>query len=129
MSIILAIDPGSEKCGVAVVSDQGILFKDVIPRDGISNTVSHLISEHSVEHIIVGDGTGGKSIADELRAIAPSIELVDEYLSSRRAKARFLKDNPPKGLYRLIPHGLLTPNRPYDDYVAVILAEDYLKHS
>jgi hypothetical protein len=33
---------------------------------------------------------------------------------------------PPQGLTRLIPQGMLTPPRPIDDIVAIILIERYL---
>ena len=127
MKTILAIDPGREKCGLAVVGEGGVLHKSVSPRDVVSNRVISLIADHGVELIIIGNGTGGSILAKEIRpSVAIPVDLVDEKFTSQRARVRFLIDNPPRGLQRLIPRGLLTPSRPYDDYVALILAEDYL---
>jgi hypothetical protein len=52
--------------------------------------------------------------------------LVDEHRSSEQGRRRYFRDNPPRGWRRLLPVGLQTPPRAYDDYVAVILAERYL---
>jgi hypothetical protein len=54
---------------------------------------------------------------------------VDEAFTSQRARARFHLENPPRGLARLVPPGLRTPPRAFDDYVAVLLAEDYFAAS
>ena len=81
---------------------------------------AYLCREHNI--------AGGGKLAEALRTAIPkiSVKLVDEKFSSTRARARFFQENPPRGIRRLIPRGLLTPERPYDDYVALILAEDYL---
>jgi len=131
MRTILAIDPGRDKCGLAVVSSKDVLHKEVVPREQIVQAVGALVEKHSLDRIVIGNGTGAADLADDLRAsaISVSLELIDERFSSRRARARFFEANPPKGIRRLIPRGLLTPDRPYDDYVALILAEDYLNES
>ena len=126
MRTILAIDPGREKCGLAVVTDAGIICKSVVSREEIVSVATSLVSDHSVEKIIVGNGTGADALVRELGSICP-IEIVDEAFTSQKARVRFLKENPPKGIRRFIPRGLLIPDRPYDDYVAVILAETYLR--
>lgn len=94
----------------------------------IPTLVPDLMRTHNPDCIIVGAGTTGRNIADALRANMPGIEirLVDERNSTLRARARFFQDNPARGLMRLVPKGMRVPDRPYDDYVAVILAEDYL---
>jgi RNase H-fold protein (predicted Holliday junction resolvase) len=128
MKTILAIDPGREKCGLAVVTTLlEVLHKQVVQRDNLVQAAASLARSHDACEIIVGNGTGSGKAIDELRgAISIPIQAVDEACSSQRARSRFLDDNPPRGIRRLIPRGLLTPYRPYDDYVAIILAEDYL---
>jgi RNase H-fold protein (predicted Holliday junction resolvase) len=128
MTVVLAIDPGRDKCGVAVVGPEGVLYKEVTPAETIGRRVADLVAASSPSVIIVGAGTTGRNLADALRANMPHIpvELVDEKNSTLRARVRFFRDNPPGGLLRLIPRGMLVPNRPYDDYAAIILAEDYL---
>lgn len=128
MRTVLAVDPGREKCGIAVVSDEGLLAKEVVPRVSIADRVAELAAAQNPGEIIVGNGTGGAELASELEELGLGIplQLVDETRSSERARSRFFEDNPPRGFRKLIPRGLLTPSRPYDDYVAQILAEDYL---
>lgn len=127
MTTVLAIDPGREKCGLAIVSSNGLIHKDIIIRGNIITVTEYLINEIPVDRIIVGNGTGGKKLADEIhKRLRTPVDLVDETMSSCRARVRYLDENPPKGIRRLIPRGLVSPDRPYDDYVACILAEEYL---
>lgn len=126
---VLAIDPGTHKCGIAVVSgkDQQILHRCVVSTAEIADIVTRLSQQHSPSIVILGNGTSAKAAADSIKkAISIPIELVDEKLTSVAARKRFFKENPPRGLRRLIPTSLQTPSQPYDDYVAIILAERYL---
>ena len=125
---ILAIDPGKDKCGVAVVTREGkVLHREIVASSEIAEAASRLIGEHSVTQLLVGDRTAAKQVCRALAArvgLAP--RLVDEHRSSEQARRRFLQENPPRGWHRLLPITLLTPDRPYDDYVAVLLAERFL---
>ncbi len=129
MITVLAVDPGRDKCGLAVVTFERVLHKSIVDRDCAARAISELAAGYGAGKIVLGDGTGSTALARELEAADCSypIEFVDEKYSSQRARSRFLSENPPRGLYRLIPRGLRAPDRPYDDYVAVILAEDYFK--
>jgi hypothetical protein len=55
------------------------------------------------------------------------LDIVDEFQTSMLARARFCIENPARGWRKLLPCGLRTPEQPYDDYVAVILAERWLQ--
>ncbi|MDI6828436.1 MAG: resolvase [Armatimonadota bacterium] len=128
MSIILSIDPGRDKCGLAVVSKESVLHKEVAQTAEVPDKISMLTSKYDVTCIIIGSGTGSAPLVENIRSKTNlPIEFVNEHNSTLRARIRFFEENPPKGLLRLIPKGMLTPNRPYDDYVAVILAEDFMK--
>jgi len=127
---LLAIDPGSGKCGVAVVSDDGhVLYRAVVNVAEIGAAVTRLIVEHAVTRLVLGDRTAAKIVRERLReACVPlSPVVVDEHLSSREGRQRYFDENPPRGWRRLLPIALQTPPRPYDDYVAVVLAERYLR--
>jgi len=129
MKSVLAIDPGCDKCGIALVTTEGLVHKEIAPRTDVVRIASSLSSKHRPDEIIIGNGTGGGSLAEEIRAAvgAVPVSMVEEAYSSEKARRRFLLDNPPRGIRRLIPRGLLTPNRPYDDYAAIILAEARLE--
>ncbi len=134
-SLVLAIDPGSAKCGLAVVrrgdgadSPPVVLHREVTERERVIARVLPLVTAHRVELVLLGNATGGAALARALKAALPAaatLRMVDEAFTSQRARRRFFGDNPPGGLARLVPPGFRSPPRPYDDYVAVILAEDF----
>ena len=127
MKIVLAIDPGRDKCGIAVVNPESVLHMSVVPRKHTASAVVSLSTRFSPQAIIVGNGTGSGFLVDELQSKSDvPVEIVDEAYSTRNAKSRYFKDNPPRGLRRLVPSGLQTPPRAYDDYVALMLAEEWL---
>jgi RNase H-fold protein (predicted Holliday junction resolvase) len=125
---VLAVDPGREKCGIAVVrADRRVLYKAVVPTSEIGDAVESTAAEHAAERLVLGDRTAA---AEVCRILGDRVELtavmVDEHRSSEQGRRRYFDENPPRGWRRLIPLGLQTPPRPYDDYVAVVLAERYL---
>ncbi len=125
---VLAVDPGREKCGIAVLrSDGTVLHKAVVPTAQITDAVEKAIEEHGAERLVLGDRTAATEVC---RALGERIELaavmIDEHRSSEQGRRRYFRENPPRGWRRLLPVGLQTPPRAYDDYVAVVLAERYL---
>lgn len=79
----------------------------------------------------MGDGTQsaplGRAVREALKGRL-EVEMVPEAFTSQRARARLAAESLPRGLLRLVPVGMRTPPRPYDDYVAVLLAEDWFAH-
>ncbi len=125
--MILAVDPGNQKCGLAVVDGQGTVMKKmVVPTMELSNTIGVIMEKYHISLFVVGDRTNSKIISNKLKPFGLTIEMVDESNSSFEGRRRFLKEQS-RGLARLIPIGLRFPREAYDDYVAVILAERYLK--
>ncbi len=128
--IVLAIDPGRSKCGIAVVADGAeaeVLHRAVVPTDHLRQAVSELTARHRPEAILVGDGTTASEAAKAAEQAGAPVKVVDERLTSVEARKRYFVENPPRGLRRLIPVSLQTPSQPIDDYVAIILAERYLQ--
>ena len=62
-----------------------------------------------------------------VRAAGLPFALVDERETTLQARARFFIDHPPRGWRRLMPRGMLLPDRPIDDYAALLIAERYLR--
>jgi hypothetical protein len=128
---VIAIDPGRAKCGVAVVTGPRPVtcrHKCVVETLRLTIEVGEIIRMFpNVTLILVGSGTRGAPLRKALKSTFSEIDVqtIDEHRSSERARARYLGENIPYGWRRLIPPTLRTPDRPYDDYVAVILAEDY----
>lgn len=130
---VLAIDPGTEKCGMALVHRPAsgsleVKWRAIVAR---SEVVAQM---HEAGHImpfsmlIVGSGTGSKPLVTEIREAFPSLGvlLVDEKDTSLQARERYWEFNPRRGWRRLLPASLQVPPEPVDDYVAYILAERVL---
>jgi len=54
------------------------------------------------------------------------IAMVDETNTTLEGKRNYLLANRPKGINWLLPIGLRTPERPWDDYVAEVIARRYI---
>ena len=128
--MVLAVDPGRRKCGVAVVGPEGILARRVVAREETVALVRQWYYRYHAEQCLVGGATASREVVQE---IAKELDLtptvVDERFSTERARRRYFVDNPPRGLWRLIPLGLRVPPVAVDDYAAVVLAEDFLRRA
>lgn len=130
---IISIDPGREKCGIAVVDKQmGVLHKDIIETQGLSSTIEECLTKYQTRTVIMGNGTSSKQAQSSLEKIimngqSISVILVDEYRTTDEGRRRYWLENPPHGFWRFIPVTMQTPPQPVDDYVAIILAERFLK--
>ena len=129
MPTLLAIDPGLAKCGAAVLSADGsVLARWIIRTESLASGISEILSKFEPVRVVMGDGTGSAPIEAQLKAILGEtpLLLVDESHTSEMARSRYLAETPARGIYRFLPF-LRTPEQPYDDYVAVILGERWLK--
>lgn len=127
--MIIAIDPGKDKCGLAVMDESGNVFeRKLIGRPSITEQVPKLAAKYGIPVIVIGKSGFGKMIERELlkTEIKASFIFVPEYNSTREARSRFWKENKPRGWRRLLPTSLMSPPVPVDDYAAVILGERYL---
>ncbi|MEN6414716.1 MAG: resolvase [Veillonellales bacterium] len=129
--LIIAVDPGREKCGVAVVhKTNGALWRQVVAAVAMADTVSRLAAQYAISTVVLGDRTTSRQAAGKLAGILVNggpltVIPVDEHRSTDAARQRYWRENPPRGLKRLIPVTMQVPPVPVDDYVAVILAERY----
>lgn len=126
MSTVLAIDPGRDKCGIAVLSPQGdVLLHEIVPTGALETRVSELAAEYA-PRIIMGDGTTSAATKARIEAQVGAVTLVDEYRTTEEGRRLYWAENPPSGWRRLMPRGLLTPTVPVDDFAAVALARRFL---
>ena len=127
---LLGLDPGSAKCGLAVVGlDRSLHYHQVVSVGEVTDTIQTLRDTYPVSNIVMGDQTGSKHWQQKLEGLpnAPRIILVDERYSSLEARDRYWQMYPPKGLGKLMPQSLRSIPRPIDDIVAILLIERYLK--
>lgn len=129
MALVLAVDPGRDKCGLALVSDEGVEFRAIVPAVEIGLTCRYLLQQHPEAQVIVGEGTGGASVRAAIHTVLPEVAVsaVAEAHSTLRARERYFQDQPLTLWQRLLPAGMRVPPRPVDDYAAVVLAEEFLK--
>jgi len=130
--IIIAIDPGTKKCGYAVVdSNLSVLQRVVASTEGIIKIIEDSFNVYKIDEIILGNGTNYKNIEKRLKNHFPKLKiiLIEEEFSTLEARKKYFEAHPPRGISKLIPLSLRVPPCHYDDFVAVILAEKYFKNS
>ena len=123
---VLAVDPGREKCGVAVCDPEGIITRRVVSTAEVSRVVGTWAAEHGVDVVLVGNRTGGKRVLEIIRALPVAVCLAEEAETTLAARRRYFQDHPPRGWRRLLPLSLQVPPEPYDDYAAAVIGERYL---
>lgn len=125
--LLVAIDPGREKCGIALLDARtaAVLDQQVALR---SHLTEQLLAyyKRGASLAVVGHRTASREIVAAVKQLGYQVELINEDFSTEQARVRYWKANPRCGWRRWIPQGLLVPPRPVDDYVAVILGERYL---
>jgi RNase H-fold protein (predicted Holliday junction resolvase) len=127
---VLGLDPGTRKCGYAVVAaGMPPLAMGIVPIEDLGPRLRAIVASTPVALAAIGRGTNAAAVAAAVRELGLPFELVDERETTLQARARFFADHPPRGWKRLIPAGMLLPDRPIDDYAAVLIAERFLKAS
>lgn len=127
--MIIAVDPGKNKCGLAVLTQSGqVLEQTVVKTENITNDLPLYLAKYSQATVIVGQGHFGKLVARKLAQLENNINVifVDEKFSTLEARKLYWQNNKPTGLKRFIPTTLITPPVPVDDYAAVILGRRFL---
>jgi len=130
--IIIAIDPGTKKCGYAVVdSSLSVLQREVISIEETTKAIENSLNIYKIDKIILGNGTNHKSIEESLKNHFSQLKiiLIEEKFSTLGARKKYFEAHPPRGIFKFIPLSLRVPPGYYDDFVAIILAEKYFKNS
>jgi len=131
--IVLAVDPGSSKCGLAIVKRSASGKIDLVWRKIVATEIvcdelkeAHTIAPYNL--LIVGSGTTSKSLVARLRDEMPGVGIlvVDEKDTSMQARERYWVHHPRRGWRRLLPATMQVPPEPIDDFAALILAERVL---
>ncbi len=126
--MFVGIDPGRDKCGVAVLDAAGdIKFQRVIPTDELDDVLKTLAAEFAVELVILGDGTTHKAAAQKISAAGLRVRIVDEKHTTEEARRLYWEKNPPHGWRRLLPTSMQVPPEPVDAIVAEILVRRFLE--
>jgi len=131
--VVLAIDPGSSKCGMALVKRTAeghveVLWRAIPPRAQLIEHVSMAAEVAPYSMVIIGKGTTSRNLVTELRDSFPSaaILLVDETDTTNQARERYWEHHARRGWRKFLPSTMQVPPEPVDDFVAMILAERVL---
>ena len=127
---VAAIDPGRDKCGLAVLAADGsVLFQQVVETKRLIEKLCQQRARHPFQTIILGNGTTSESARRRIVKALPGLELVvvDEYRTTELAKGEYWKAHPPTGWRRLLPVTMQVPPVPVDDFVAVLLGRRYIQ--
>ena len=128
MPCLIALDPGREKCGYAVLDfDGSLLEKGIVPAAETGALVGRLM-HHGPELLVLGKGTASHECHEKIRELQPSLKilLVDERNTTYEARRRYFRENPPTGFWKYIPQGLQYPPVPIDDFAAWLIGEKFL---
>ena len=128
--LYLGIDPGRSKTGLALVDSVGKIVKlHIGESQNIDNEIMEFIKKSCPGQIVLGNGTNSRNICEVVQKVLPDIliTVVEESFSTEEARTLYWQENPPKGLKKLIPLGLLVPPIPLDAYAAVILVRRFLE--
>ena len=128
--LILGVDPGSSKTGVALVTAGGeIKNTEVLLMADFTGALEEFLGQQEVSLCVMGNGTTAGAMKAALHELLPSVEiiLIDEANSTEEARALYWQLNPPKGLRKLFPLGMQVPPVNLDGLAAVVLVRRYLK--
>ena len=128
--LYLGIDPGRSKTGLALVNGAGKIVKlRIAESQNIDNEIVEFIKNSCPVHIVLGNGTNSRNIGESVKRVLNDVmvAVVEEAHSTEEARTLYWQENPPKGLKKLIPLGMLVPPVPLDAYAAVILVRRFLE--
>ena len=129
---ILAIDPGRDKCGLAVLNhEKSVFWHSVVSVPELFPVALQMTRRYGIRTVVLGNQTCSGEVRRMLQPLleqklVQEIINVDERGSTEMARARYWQAFPPSGWRRFIPRGLLVPPCAIDDFAAIILGERFL---
>ena len=145
--VILAIDPGRDKCGWVFASEEGKLvasgifsadraaefFRAVV--SGKGREIASFALEKtgsfpewfSVHECLVGNGTGKELLLSLAKSVSIGVKLVPEKGTTLLARKLYWKHHPPRGIRKLLPEGMRVPPRDVDDFAALAIVLKFIE--
>lgn len=125
--MIMGVDPGKDKCGVAVLDSDGeVKFSEVIATSEFETVMQKLSAQFEIELAILGNGTTHSDAEKKLRAVGLKFQVVDEKFTTEQARRVYWKKFPPQGWRKFLPTSMQVPPVPVDNIVAEILVKRFL---
>jgi len=131
MSDLLALDPGSDKVGAAVLSfTEDEREKTIVKKEELLDHLKEIFSHYQIKEIVIGNGTGAEAVKEMISSAYPDLEitLIEEKYTTEEAQARYLEEKPMSNYEKLLRKMVSWKvKKPLDDYAALIIGEKYLK--
>ncbi|QTL96903.1 Holliday junction resolvase RuvX [Iocasia frigidifontis] len=127
--MLLAIDPGRDKCGIAVMTgDAAVIFQEIVATEKIESYLLELLNRYKIEEVVLGNGTFSEEVARKIeKNYDLPLMLIKEAYTTLAAEERY-RQVKYSGIKRFFLSFIKwKPSFPVDDYAAVILGERYLK--
>lgn len=130
---ILAVDPGNEKTGVAIVTPSGTMVcRKIIMTKQFNGEIERILTEYyGIVHMVCGNGTNHKYLYPSLQQIGRNhritTSLIDESHSTEEARKLYWQYNSPTGWRKIIPTSMQFPPEPVDDLTAFVIGLRYTK--
>ncbi len=122
----LGIDPGKDKCGLALTDSQGkVVLQKIVPALELEEELKDLIKKRELT-VIIGDGTTSKKYIEILKGMGNKFVVMPESFSTLEARKLYFEENG-YGWQVILPYGLRFPKRPIDDYAARVLVKRYIQ--
>lgn len=135
------IDPGREKFGFAVCTQDALLFSAILPVNETRPLIACIAARNylPLAHwrqegeipaatgkpaaVFIGNGTGADFFIRKLQKAAIDHQVVDEKMTTLEGRQLYWRLHPPTGLWRFFPLSLRVPPRPLDDLAAWAIAQ------
>ena len=126
--MVIAVDPGTSKCGVALLSGTGkVIWRGIVVRGEVIKKVAKLFEEYPQAVVVVGGSTQGVAVQKEISdATGLPAALVDERETTMLARELFWSENRPGCFWGIFPPSFRPLPRPIDDYAAVIIGRRFM---
>jgi len=131
MSDLLALDPGSDKIGTAVLSfAKDEKEKTIVKKEELLDHLEEILNHYQIEEVVIGNGTGAEAVKEMISSTYSDLKitLVEEKYTTEEAQARYLEQKPMSNYEKLLRKMVSWKvKKPLDDYAALIIGEKYLE--
>ena len=106
---VLAVDPGRDKTGIAILTRTSqLMMMDIVPTDSVMCELQSLLRMYAgVSVLVCGNGTNHKAVGTIVKHVAESqgklFNFVNEKHTTEEARRRYFEVHPPTGWRKLVP--------------------------
>ncbi|MFN2341417.1 MAG: Holliday junction resolvase RuvX [Halanaerobium sp.] len=131
MNNLLALDPGRDKVGTAVLSfNKEEKEKTIVKIDELLDHLDEIFNKYQIAEIVIGNGTGAEDLKEMISSSHHDfkIRFVEEEFTTEEAQARYLEEKPMSNYEKMLRKVVSWKiKKPLDDYAALIIGEKYLE--